>query len=513
MKTFLQYLFTLLILCFVCKLNAQQKLIKNAHELYDQYAYAEAIESYKYIIQKGNGLLETYKRLADCYYYNANLENAARWYKRMWEQKKKIQTEQKDSLFLEYPLKESLEIPIEYYFRTAQSYKSLGKYKEADSLMMVLKERSIEDSRAKRYIEQPDYLNKIELQSGRFEIQNIFQNSLVLDFAPSFFKDRIVFSSSRNNKSNTKKNDWTKQPYLDLYYFIKVDSLDKNYAKLFSKEVNSRLHESTSVFNKEGTIIYFTRNNILKSKYGKDSKGVNRLRIYRSRLNDKLRWDTIEDLSFNNDEYSVAHPALGADGKKLYFASDMPGGYGMSDLYVIDIKQDGSFGTPKNLGPNINTEGRDTFPFVSQSGTLYFASDGHLGLGGLDIFTVKLEGTNKTVYNLGKPINSTADDVTFIFDENSRKGYFASNRKRGKGSDDIYSFTENIPLITKCDGSFSGIVIDEKSQNFLESADIEVRDSNNEIAHIGKTNEQGEVFVNLDCGDNVYRITVKKGRL
>ena len=403
------------------------------------------------------------------------------------------------------------EISLEHYFKASQALKFLYKYQKADSLILKAAELGGEDSRIKRFLENPTYLENINLQSGRYIIQNLPRNSAYVDFAPTLYKNKLVFSSARGTVNSTaKRNRWTQQPYLDLFSFTLKESGDFDYPENFSKNLNSRLHESTSTFTQDENTIYFTRNNLINTKLGKDSIGVNRLKIYRARLNDKSKWSNIEDLSFNNDEYSVAHPALSPDGKKLYFASDMPGGYGMSDLYVVDINQDGSFGTPQNLGAEINTEGRETFPYISKSETLYFASDGHLGLGGLDIFAVKLEDKDITVYNVGKPVNSNADDITFIIDEITGKGYFASNRQGGRGSDDIYGFKETAPLITKCAGNLKCIIANETSGEVLENIDVEVRDVNSEIVYIGKTNEKGEVFVDLDCRDKAYAITVKK---
>ncbi len=493
----------ILIICLMNTLilSSQESELKRANSEYENYAYADAISAYQKIIKKGNASLEVYQKLGDCYFFNSELKDAAKWYLEMMEEKKK----------LEKNGTEVNEVTAEYYFRTSQSLKFLKRYKEADSLMIKVKESNISDSRAKRLIDNPDYLEKISLQSGRYTIENLPRNSAYVDFAPAIYKNKLVFSSARGTvKSTAKKNRWTQQPYLDLLSYNLKESGDFDYPEQFSKDLNSRLHESTSTFTKDGNTIYFTRNNLINSKFGKDSSGVNRLKIYRAQLNNKSKWDNIQDLSFNNNEYSVAHPALSPDGTKLYFASDMPGGYGMSDLYVIGINQDGSFTTPQNLGPTINTEGRDTFPFISESGTLYFSSDGHLGLGGLDIFAVKLEGNDKTVYNIGEPINSSADDVTFIFDESTRKGYFASNRSGGRGNDDIYSFMETTPLITICEGSLKTIVTEEKSGRILENADIELRDDNNKIIFKGKTNQKGEVYCNLDCGDKTYKLTIKK---
>ncbi|WP_066311999.1 OmpA family protein [Aquimarina aggregata] len=510
MKPFITYIFLIALIGSVFQINAQQKSTKKAHDLFNNFAYSEAIDSYKKIIKKGNGSFEIYKRLGDCYYYTSNLKDAARWYDKMWKRQEEIKTKAKDVSTLEDQTEESFNISAEYYFRTAQSYKFMKRYKASDSLMVLLKSISSEDSRVKRLIEQPDYLDKIALQSGRYSIKNISQNSLGVDFAPSFYKEEIVFSSSRSNKSSVKKNTWTNQPYLNLYKFTNSDSLELNYSLKLPETLNSKFHESTSSFSKDGKMVYFTRNNLSGAKLGKDSLGVSHLKIYKASLNQEFEWNSIKELPFNNNQYSVAHPSLNADGTKLYFASDMPGGYGMSDLYVVEINKDGTFGNLQNLGPGINTEGRDSFPFMSKSGILYFASDGHLGLGGFDVFAIGLNDRDKNVYNLGEPVNSAADDVTFIIDDRSKKGFFASNRSGGKGSDDIYSFEETKPLVTICKGSFKGIVKDQKSGNVIPETKVEIKNQEQEIIYKGLTDFKGVFSLELDCADQAYEITLAK---
>ncbi len=494
------------IIYVICVMNsvlavAQSTEVKNGDANYNSYAYSEAIVDYEKVIHKGNGTIDIYKKLGDCYFFNSDLENAAKWYMKMMEKKNEIEN---DSLVVD-------EIGGEHYFRASQSLKYLKKYKMADSLMLKVQGSNTNDLRATKLSYNPFYIEEIRLQSGRYMIENLPRNSAYVDFAPSIFKNQLVFSSSRGSiKSKLKRSKWTRQPYLDLYSYTLNDSNKFEYPKNFSKALNSRLHESTSSFSKNGNMVYFTRNNLIKSKFGKDSTGVNRLKIYRAKLDSKSEWTIIEDLPFNSDQYSVAHPSLSEDGKKLYFASDMPGGYGMSDLYVVNIEEDGTFGTPQNLGSEINTEGRETFPFISTSGRLYFASDGHLGLGGLDIFTINFEDTDKKVYNVGEPINSSADDVTFIINEETKKGYFASNRPGGRGSDDIYSFVETKPLITKCDGSLKSIAIDESSGKVLPDANVTIKDDLGIVLYSGKTDGEGIFETVLDCADKEYTIIVEK---
>ncbi|WP_299312826.1 hypothetical protein [uncultured Aquimarina sp.] len=303
--------------------------------------------------------------------------------------------------------------------------------------------------------EDPKKLKVYDFLSGRsittyddtsnFIVESLRINSKNSDYAPSFYKGELVFASSRNRKSlSVILQENTNEPFLDLYTTSK-NIPNKGISRL-KGDVNTKFHESSAAFSLDGKTVYFTRNNYSKRKYKRNAKGCVLLKIYKADY-DNGKWKNVEELPFNSDEYSTAHPALSPDGKFLYFASDMPGSYGKSDIYAVAINEDGSYGTPENLGGLINSAGRETFPYVSDKGTLFFASDGHVGFGGLDIFMVLPdEQTNWAVYNMGAPINSSQDDFTFIISEENNMGYFASNRDGGKGGDDIYGFKQLIPL-------------------------------------------------------------------
>ncbi len=283
-------------------------------------------------------------------------------------------------------------------------------------------------------------------ESANFVIESLPINSKNSDYAPSFYKGELVFASSRNTKSMSLiLQESTNEPFLDLYTTSK-NIANRGVSKL-KGAVNTKFHESSATFSPDGKTVYFTRNNYSKRKFKRNAKGCVLLKIYKADYNNG-KWKNVEELPFNSDEYSTAHPALSPDGKFLYFASDMPGSYGKSDIYVVAIHEDGSYGTPKNLGGLINSAGRETFPYVSDKGTLFFTSDGHVGFGGLDIFMVlPHEDTDWAVYNMGAPINSPQDDFTFIINEENKMGYFASNRAGGKGGDDIYGFKQLVPLL------------------------------------------------------------------
>ena len=258
--------------------------------------------------------------------------------------------------------------------------------------------------------------------------------------------------------------------------------------------------------------MYFTRNNVENNRKASDAEGVVRLKIYRAQKENGV-WASIEELPFNDDGYSVAHPALSPDEKILYFASDMPGGQGQSDLWRVVIREDGTFSTPENLGPKINTEARETFPFVASDNILYFASDGHPGLGGLDIFATKLDYLRfgGRVLNAGAPINTGQDDFTLIMSGTDRTGYLASNRPGGVGGDDIYPFTEDRPLVFECIQTVTGTVRDRISNETLAGTTVRVIDENNQEVSSAITDANGQYEIALDCNQGNFVRASREG--
>ena len=287
--------------------------------------------------------------------------------------------------------------------------------------------------------------DKKEEELPSFEVNYLPINSKYADYAPSFFDDQLVFASSRTKHSFVKIIDSSNnEPFLDLYTTQKTSG--RVGVKKLKGSLNTKFHESSAVFTKDGTEVYFTRNKTVKGSKRKNKKKKELLTIYRADFI-KGEWKNIRELPFGGEDYSIAHPALSEDERILYFVSDMPGGYGKSDLYSVQINKSTGYGVPQNMGDKINTSGRETFPFVSDKGNLFFASDGHVGHGGLDVFMKVTNRDGKDLaYNLGMPINSAKDDFTFIINEQNKVGYFASNRGGGRGSDDIYGFKQLKPF-------------------------------------------------------------------
>ncbi|MGW9685647.1 OmpA family protein [Flagellimonas sp. 2504JD1-5] len=462
------------------KVNEKQqaKVKAKADERYNEYSFSPAIDIYKKVLDKGYVSPDLLKRLANSYYFNAKYEEAAKVYQRLAES---------------YPE----EIEPDYYFRYAQSLKTLGEYDESAKIMSKFKEitaTSAED------IYDEDYLEKIEKNSGRYNIQPFPYNTKYADFAASYYEKGLIFSSDRDTGNLARyRHTWNSKDFLDLYK-VNVDSVSNDNVVKLPGDVNTRLHESTSAISKDGTTMYFTRNNFLDGKKYKDEKGVIRLKIYSAELIDG-EWTNVVELPFNNDSYSVAHPVLSPDGKRLYFVSDMPGTQGESDIFVTEIIGDGSYGPIQNLGNNINTRARETFPYITKDGVLYFSSDGHQGLGGLDVFATKIAfgNFNEPVVNVGKPINGNYDDFAFIMDNEAKTGYFSSNRTGGLGEDDIYEFVENQPLVLDCIQDVTGTVRDRISNEVLVGATVKIIDEENNEVSSTLTDSKGNYVLDLDC--------------
>ncbi|GER60595.1 cell envelope biogenesis protein OmpA [Patiriisocius marinus] len=430
--------------------NAQKKnVIKKASQEFSDYSYIDAQEDYLKLAEEGYKSEELFKGLGDSYYFTADYVNAATWYTHLYD-------------FM------NLTATPEYLYRYAQTLKSTEQYNLSDKIMKEYRKAA---NLPESSINSKTTMKDIDRNSGRYEVQNVTFNSTLSDFAPSFKDNKLVFASNRFEGTNPKKHNWNDQPFFDLYTVQIAEAYGDETPEKMSKVLNTQYHESSAVFTKDSKTVYFTRNNYTKYDYETDQDGTNRLKLYRGRLNEKGKWK-IKELPFNSDEFSVAHPALSVDETTLYFASDMPGGLGESDLYKIAIEGDG-FGTPINLGKTINTEFRDTFPFIADDNKLYFASEGHQGLGGLDVFVTDLVKTSNTgIKNLGRPINSPKDDFGFILNITAKEGFFTSNRDGGKGFDDIYGFKEVMPVIVECVQKVDGIVRDKNTNAIIANAKV-----------------------------------------
>lgn len=453
--------------------TGQEKKVQRVTDNFNNYAYAEAIESYESLLKQGYTDQEIFKNLGNANYFNANYKDAAKWYGKLFD----LENQEQDP---------------EYIYRYAQSLKSIEDYAESDKWMKKLEIAEENDSRLLKYNRNDKYLERIKENSGRYIIKNLGINSSASDFAPSLNGNQLIFSTARDSGFFSKRvHNWNNKSFLNLYSADISENGELSNINKLDGLLNKKTHESSTAFTKDGNTMYFTRNNSKNGKFSRDDKGVSRLKIFRARLKNG-EWSNIEELPFNSKNYSVAHPALNADESKLYFASDMEGSLGASDIFVVEINADGSFGSPKNIGPGVNTESRETFPFITESNILYFASDGHPGLGGLDIFATDLaDAESRKTVNLGSPINTPEDDFSLIFNEETKTGYFASNRKDGKGDDDIYSFKETEELKFEFESTLDGIVKNLENGNVLPNAMVQIQNKDGNIIASAKADEKG----------------------
>ena len=447
---------TLFILFIGLAAFGQNAEIKKADKLFAQRAYIDAAEAYEKVVDKNQEVLQN---LGDAYFYTNQMESAAEVYR---------------TLFLRH---EDITEP-EYKFRFAHSLRAIGEQEEADKNMSDYTGEDISYEEFSRELDT--------IAPHVYTTNQIMNNSASADFGIAFYGDRITFASTRNQERPVYP--WNKKPTLDLYSAEMSEDGELSDIVLFSDEINTDEHESSATFSEDGQVMYFDRNS---EKRVKNEEGirVGHIKIFRAEMVDG-KWDNIEALPFTSDEYSTEHPSLSADGSKLYFASDMPGTEGSFDIYVVDVNEDGTYGEPENLGTGVNTPHREQFPYISEEGVLYFASDGHQGFGNLDVF--RAEGDFAEVQNLGNTVNSGHDDFAFIINEENQKGYLASNRR---GSDNLYVFTREdyVPPV---------VDYDDRETN-LETGRQQLRDVGNIYFDFDKATIKAESKPTLDKVVNI----------
>ena len=335
--------------------------------------------------------------------------------------------------------------------------------------------------------------------NDRFKVRNLQMNSEESDIAPVYYNGRVVYSSSRDLNTEVKRI-WEKSNlgYYDLYIGDPGGAGELIKTRYFDRKLNKKYNEGPLSFNRDGDFMAFTQNYY-------ESKKILKLKIMTS-SNVDGKWDDPIHVPFNNPDYSVGHPALNHDATIMYFVSDMPGGYGGTDIYKVSRNEDGTWGRPQNMGDKINTPGNEMFPFIHRDGLLFFSSDGHAGLGGLDVFMAHVNRGVGEIEHLEAPVNSSADDFSFILSSDQYSGYFSSNREEGNGSDDIYSFTNNKKFINIA--FLKGLVAD-RDGNSLQNAKVALMDA--EGAEVGVFDSDGKGSFNFDLDPNKpYQLVVQK---
>ena len=458
---------------FVCNGFAQISNLGRALKYYDNYQYVKAITYFEKVVDSGDKVdAEVVSKLANCYRIAGDDQRAEAWYAQLMG------------------IRERKPIDVYHY---AQILKKNEKYEEADNWMRLYNTLVPDDTRAIMHLSRPNYVKELNPIVSNYKLDLLSINSPQSEFGASFFVDKIVFASENDpNPLVQNRTAATKDAFFDLYFATREPGGSLTNPLYFSNKINSKAHEGPACFTYDGLQMYFTRNSS-SGRRTTGGKGVDNLKIFRATLAGN-EWVNIDPMPFNSYDYNVAHPSLSRDGSRLYFASDMPGGYGGTDIYVVE-NRNGIWGRPQNLGKQVNTEGNEAFPFIHENNILYFSSDGHVGLGGLDVFSAELtRGEFKNVTNLAAPVNSSKDDFAFIIDREMKAGYVSSNRPGGIGEDDIYSFIyeEQSELYT-----LEGKLKDDRDF-IIPDAPIVFKDENGVVVAKTSTDDQGVYSIKLN---------------
>lgn len=475
-------IFHFVILIFLANtIVAQTGKLKKADQYYDLLAYSEAIPIYETLKGSSGENPETKAKLAISYFHTGNMESAVENYAIAFQSGKNL--------------------AAEHYFTYAQALKQLGRYSESDSWMIKYDQKVSGSLIGKAFLNNVDYLQSINTTAPHFEIGKVSFNSDDEDFGGYYSSSQsmLYFVSSRGTHPIRRAYGWNSHSFLDIYTHTQNS---KGQTERLKSKVNSKFHEGPLCFFNNNKNVLLTRNNLQKGKNRKDSKGIQNLKLFIADVNTAGKWTDIREVNINSKEYSVGHPAISPDGKTLYFVSDMPGGAGGADLYKASISLDGTIGKPENLGPMVNTEGQEMFPWISPQGQLFFASNGLTGLGGLDIFVAELDenGKIRAVQHGGPVINTRWDDFGLTFLPDGKSGYVSSNREGGLGGDDIYSFNLIRPYVFKT--LLSGQIKDLTSGNPLPNATITLLDEEGNVVETAVADADGKYSIDIEPGKN-----------
>lgn len=469
-------IFTIIGVALAGFLCAQSTALVKANKYYGAQAYAEAIPFYEKAIRNDSNNKLILSNLGDCYRYTNNTKGQLLCYNRL------IRTGKAESIHKLY---------------MGQALMANNEYERAKPFM----EDYAADARGKSLAKGLTDLKRFSKNEDAYKVSKEGFNSEQNDFSAVFYRDNnIVFASNRKKtKWINREHGWTNNQYLNLFVTRKNPVGSYIPPQLFMKDLQSKYNDGPVCFSKDFNTVYFTRNGAKSAVRAKD--GTYKLRILEAKLNAN-GFEKVTEFPFNSADYNCAHPSVSADGSLLYFSSDMPGGVGGMDIWVSRKSGDGKWGKPENLGDKVNTSGNEIFPHITETNLLYFSSNGHEGLGGLDIYETKIKNDKATrVYNMGTPVNSKDDDFSYTLGADGKFGYLSSNREKGGLNDDVYSVSilrevkrgKGVKLITK-----------EKGKgDILPNTSITIN------GETFTTNEKGEYETVIE-EDTKYLLTAKR---
>ena len=457
--------------------SAQNKNTKTADKLFARFEYIDAAKAYLKLVENGKADPYVYKQLADAYYNMFNSAEAVKWYAKATETNQDAET----------------------YYRYAQMLKAEGKYEDANKQMRKFAAAVPNDLRAKAFNENPNYLPKLLDKSKAYNVKSSELSSDKSDFGAVLYDNTVYFASARNGAR--KNYGWTDEPFLDIYKAdYNADGTITNATTI--SEINTKWHDGPATVTADGTTMYFTSESYNEKISEKDKKAnakFSQIYLYKATKSGSS-WAEVTPLPFNGKTYSTSNASISRDGKTLYFASNRPGSIGGSDIWKVAVNADGTYGEPQNLGKKVNTEGNENFPFIADDNTtLFYASSGKPGLGGLDVFQVDLSSGAEAT-NLGKPVNTEKDDFAFTFNGSKKVGFLASNRN---GNDDIFVVN---PI---CAVDVLIVVTDAKTGAILTNASVSILDDKKNVIATEMSNAKGEVGYRVEC-DRAYVVQASK---
>ena len=464
----------ILLLIVACSMSfsifGQAGKLKKADNYFNKLSYAYAADLYEELIGSEVDSPKLKGKLAYSYLKMDNNEQAIKHYASMVE---------------------SSEATPEDYYNYAYALKKVGNYTESDKWMHKYSHSATADLRGKLFETNQGYKTKIEKTAPFFSMTNLELNTEFADFGGYYnpAQDHLYFLTARRKRSFIKRQwSWNARRFLDLYK-AEVDA-EKQLGKVSRvSKVNTKFHEGPLVFSATGNTVYFTRNNVSSGKKRRDGAKIQNLKLYIAQVDEKGKFKNEAEFPYNSKEYSVGHPTISKDGKTMFLVSDKPDGFGGADIYKVALLEDGTFGEMINLGNKINTEGQEMFPFIDQEGRLFFSTDGHPGLGGLDVFVALMEGDNvANIHNLGLPINSRDDDFAFNMTPDFKTGFVSSSRDGGKGGDDIYSVKLIRPFVFSV--TIKGNAKDKKGE-LVPFAKIDLKDEKGNVIETITADDKG----------------------
>lgn len=485
-----------LLLALPVLVDAQGQRLKYADEQYKEMSYHFAAEAYEDVLERGVDSIQVAEKIADSYLQVNNTKKAVEWFDYI---NKNGKLSQKNHL------------------QAALVKRQLGQYDSSDELFRSYVEKYGHNDVTKNYLESKQGLEEISKKDENFDLISLTFNSEESEISPSFIsQNEILIASSRKKTAAINRVYDRTMSYFYNLYRADIDSAGAvSNLRIIGGDVNTKFHDASAVYDQTNGFIYFTRNNYNDRKKGLDDKNVMRLKIYRGKLNgDKV--ESVEELPFNNNNYSCGHPSISKDGKTLYFASDMPGTLGGTDIYKVSLNDDGTWGQPVNLGSEVNTSQDELFPYYHPiDKVLFFSSNGHFGLGGLDVFVAKFDNNDnvKKIENLGSPINSPFDDFSFVNNEEQNLGYVSTNRDdQGGFKDDIYAFNQ-LKKITNA-GQFNGVIVNKFTEEELANVLVLLEDKDGNIKDTLRSNENGDfVFILTDINEDFNIVAKENGFL